>query len=741
MHLKSNEDALFWLAAIVESSEDAIYGKTLEGIITSWNHGAEKLYGYSAEEVIGRSVSMLAPPGQPDEQPKFLDKIAHGVRIEHFETVRKRKDGKLVDVCLTISPIKDASGEIVGASSIARDVSERKKAVRKLYAASLYSRNLIEASPDPMVTIGPDGKITDVNKATEEVTGVAREHLIGTDFADYFTEREKAREGYQLVFKEGFVRDYPLVIRHISGNVTDVLYNASIYRDENGKVAGVFAAARDITKRKKAEEQLRAASLYARSLIEAGLDPLVTIGPDGKITDVNKATEEVTGVTRDHLIGADFADYFTEPDKAREGYQLVFKEGFVRDYPLAIRHISGRVIDVLYNASVYRDDKGKVIGVFAAARDITERKKAEEQLRAASLYARSLIEASLDPLVTISSEGKITDVNKATEEVTGVERDHLIGADFADYFTEPDKAREGYQLVFKEGFVRDYPLAIRHISGKITDVLYNASVYQDEKGNVRGVFAAARDITERKKAEESIEKLNEDLKRRTAELEASNMELEAFSYSVSHDLRAPLRSVDGFSLALIEDYSEKLDEKGMDYLQRMRVAAQRMGQLIDDLLKLSRTMRAEMHHECINISEIVMDIVNELKDSQPERNVEFIIELDVGAVGDPHLLRIMLENLLGNAWKFTNTQKVARIEFGRHGGNGGTTYFIRDNGVGFDMNFYDKLFNPFQRLHLPNEFPGTGIGLALVKRIVQRHGGNVWAEGEIDKGATIYFTI
>jgi len=353
-----------------------------------------------------------------------------------------------------------------------------------------YARSLIEASLDPLVTISPEGKITDVNEATVKVTGVPRDRLIGTDFSDYFTEPAKAREGYQQVFSRGFVTDYPLTIRHKDGRVTDVLYNASVYKDAAGGVLGVFAAARDVTVQKQVAE-------YARSLIEAALDPLVTISPEGKITDVNEATVKVTGVARDKLIGTDFSDYFTEPDKAREGYQQVFSKGFVTNYPLTIRHKGDGLTDVFYNASVYKDTRGNVLGVFAAARDVTVQKQAAE-------YARSLIEASLDPLVTISTEGKITDVNEATVKITGLPRDKLIGTDFSDYFTEPSKAREGYQQVFSKGFVTDYPLTIRHRDGRLTDVLYNASVYKDARGNVLGVFAAARDVTAQKQAEAEV---------------------------------------------------------------------------------------------------------------------------------------------------------------------------------------------------------------------------------------------
>ncbi len=473
------------LASIVDSSDDAVFGKTLEGIITSWNRAAEIMYGYTAKEIIGQPVTILLAPDRPMEMEEILAKIRQGERVDHYETLRKRKDGTLIHVSLTVSPIHDTSGRLIGASSIARDISERKRIDEKLQATSKYARSLIEASLDPLVTISPEGKITDVNEATVKVTGIPRDKLIGTDFSDYFTDPESARDGYRQVFSRGFVTDYPLTIRHKDGRLTDVLYNASVYRDMQGHVLGVFAAARDIMAQRQAAE-------YARSLVEASLDPLVTISPEGKITDVNEATVKVTGIPRDRLVGMDFSDYFTEPEKAREGYQQVFEKGFVTDYPLTIRHRDGKLVEVLYNASVYKDVTGNVLGVFAAARDVTAQRQAAE-------YARSLIEASLDPLVTISPEGKITDVNEATVKVTGVPRDRLVGTDFSDYFTEPEKAREGYRQVFEKGFVTDYPLTIRHRDGILVDVLYNASVYKDVRGNVLGVFAAARDVTESKR--------------------------------------------------------------------------------------------------------------------------------------------------------------------------------------------------------------------------------------------------
>jgi PAS domain S-box-containing protein len=486
--------ASVFLAALVEQAADAIIGEDTEGRIVTWNRGAELLYGYSAKEAIGQPAMSFVPTGEQAALRRIVERAIAGEPVEPIESLHCRKDGSTVQVSLSVSAVRSA-GDLLGISSIARDITERKHADEQARAASQYARSLIESSLDPLVTISGAGKITDVNEATIKVTGVPRDTLIGTDFFDYFVEPDKAREGYQQVFSQGSVTDYPLTIRHRSGKLTDVLYNASVYRDAENQVLGVFAAARDVTAQ-------REASQYARNLIEASVDPLVTISPEGKITDVNEATIKVTGASRDQLIGTDFSDYFVEPQQARAGYQQVFAQGFVTNYPLTIRHVDGRLTDVLYNASVYLDARGNVQGVFAAARDVTAQ-------NTASQYARSLIEASLDPLVTISPEGKITDVNEASAQVTGVAREKLIGTDFSDYFVEPEKAREGYQQVFSQGSVTDYPLTIRHVDGRLTDVLYNASVYKDARGDVLGVFAAARDVTAQKQASQYARSLIE----------------------------------------------------------------------------------------------------------------------------------------------------------------------------------------------------------------------------------------
>jgi light-regulated signal transduction histidine kinase (bacteriophytochrome) len=269
---------------------------------------------------------------------------------------------------------------------------------------------------------------------------------------------------------------------------------------------------------------------------------------------------------------------------------------------------------------------------------------------------------------------------------------------------------------------------------------------RDDRGNIVYAILAFTDISDRRRAEQEIRELNQNLERRvsdrTAELEAVNKELEAFSYSVSHDLRAPVRQIDGFSQLLLSRYTDKLDDRGKDFLQRIRVNTQQMGELIDGLLALSRVTRSELQRTEVNLSALATESSTRLQQMQPERQVESAIAPEIIVTGDARLLRVLLENLLGNAWKYTANQTHPRIEFNAlQQENGQIVYFVRDNGAGFDLNYADKLFAAFGRLHSSAEFSGTGIGLATVQRIVHRHGGQIWAEGKVGEGATFYFTL
>jgi PAS domain S-box-containing protein len=398
----------------------------------------------------------------------------------------------------------------------ARDVTAQKQ-------ASQYARSLIEASLDPLVTISPEGKITDVNEATIKVTGVSRERLVGTDFSNYFTQPDKAREGYEQVFAQGFVTDYPLTIRHSDGRVTDVLYNASVYKDAGGNVLGVFAAARDVTDSRRVMREFTETKNLLDNILQSSIKySIIGKDLDHRILSWNEGAHRNYGYAAEEILGKN-SEILHAPEDIKSGaVERLLKAAY--DSGLA----EGEFTRVRQNGSKFaasvvvtrrNDAAGNAVGYLLMSSDISEKKRAEEQLLSASQYSRSLIEASVDPLVTISTEGKITDVNEATIKVTGIPRDELIGTDFSNYFTEPDKARDGYQQVFAKGSVTDYPLTIRHRNRQLTEVLYNASVYRDAGGNVLGVFAAARDVTAQKRAEAEIAEQRGKELERLAELE------------------------------------------------------------------------------------------------------------------------------------------------------------------------------------------------------------------------------
>ena len=708
--------------SLMEASLDPLVAINTEGRITDLNEAAANATGVRRDRLLGTDFSdYFTEPAKAREsyQKVFL----HGL-VNDFPLAILHSSGRVTDVLYNASVYLDESDNPLGVVAAARNITERKHAEARHRVAAAYARSLIEASVDSFVTMSPDGRITDVNRAAELATGIPRQRLLGTDFCDYFTQPDQAREGFQQAFSPAFVKDYPLAIRHSSGRICDVLYSASVYKDDKGEVLGVFASARDVTERKMAEELQRAASAYARSLIEASLDPLVTISVQGKITDVNEASVQITGVQREQLIGTDFSDYFTEPGEARAGYRQVFSQGFVKDYPLTLCHSSGRITEVLYNAAVYRDDKGNALGVFAAARDVTAQKQASQ-------YARSLIEASLDPLVTINVQGKVTDVNEASVQVTGVARDRLIGTDFFDYFTEQNKAREAYRRVFSEGFVRDYALAIRHVSGRVTDVLYNASVYKDDKGRVLGVFAAARDVTERKRFEQSLQ-------------EANRMKSE-FLAGMSHELRTPLNGIIGFTEFLIDEKPGPLIEKQKEYLNDVLASARHLLQLINDVLDLAKVEAGKMqlYPEWFPVSKPLGEVIAVIRSMAQKKKVSVEFEIGEGldmVLLDRHKFKQVLFNLLSNAVKFTDDGGQVHV-LSRRVEPDRLEIQVRDTGIGIRPEDISRLFTEFDQLDsgTARRFEGTGLGLALTKKIVEFQGGHIDVRSVSGKGST--FTI
>lgn len=402
-------------------------------------------------------------------------------------------------------------------------------------------------------------------------------------------------------------------------------------------------------------------------------------------------------------------------------------------------------------------------------RSSLERRRIEEVLLESEEKYRSIIENAVEGIYRSTPQGRLVSVNPAMAHMFGYDSpeemiDSVVNVR-AQFFVHARERNAFIRAIREKGAVIGREFQFHRKDGSTIWALLTARLVR--AGNVEGdeeavsIEGFVRDITERKLSEEQIRRLNAELERRvterTSELEAANKELESFSYSVSHDLRTPLRSIDGFSQALLEDYSPLLDDLGREYLLRVRKASQHMGNLIDDLLDLSRVTRGEMIRQGMDLGEVVREVIYELQQSDPQRDVTIVIGDIPPVEGDPRLVRIMLENLLGNAWKFTSRVRDARIEFGVTGGGGGLgetrngpglerahgwpVYFLRDNGAGFDMAYADKLFKAFNRLHGLDEFEGTGIGLAIVERIVKRHGGLIWAESKVGEGTVFYFTL
>jgi PAS domain S-box-containing protein len=501
-------------------------------------------------------------------------------------------------------------------------------------------------------------------------------------------------------------------------------------------------------------------SQYARSLIEASLDPLVTISPEGKITDMNEATVNITGIDRAQLIGSDFFDYFTEQQMAREVYQEVFAKGSVADSPLTLRHKNGKLTDVLFNGSVYKDDQGNVLGVVIVARDVTAQKLL-------SKYSLSLIEASRDPLFTISPEGKITDMNQATVKATGLSREKLIGTDFFNYFTKPDKAREGYQQVFSKGFVADYPLTI--MDGKLTDVLFNGAVYKDDRGNVLGAVVVARDITDQKRIEKELieARISAELateiaeeakaKAESATLLAKEATLIAenavkakqqFLSNMSHEIRTPMNAIIGFTKVVLKT---DLSAKQTEYLSAIKTSGDALIVLINDILDLAKVDAGKMTFEQtpFKLSASISSMLHLFETKILEKNLELVKIYDKKIpevlIGDPIRLHQIILNLVSNAVKFTTYGQITVSVRLVHQNEENVTieFAVSDTGIGISENKLDKIFDNFQQASSSTSrvFGGTGLGLAIVKQLVEPQGGTIRVISKIDKGSTFSFVL
>ncbi len=394
--------------------------------------------------------------------------------------------------------------------------------------------------------------------------------------------------------------------------------------------------------------------------------------------------------------------------------------------------------------------EGRVYRVLNFSFDITERKRAEEAIRESEERFRLLVEQAVDGIFLANAQGRYIDVNTAGARMLGYTHEEVCRLSVTDVVSPADISRMPAQMsALASGSVTTNEWQFRRKDGST----FTGEVVgrQLPDGRLLGIL---RDITERKKTEAELLNVTEDLSSRNKELESANKEMEAFIYSVSHDLRAPLRTMAGFSKILIEDFGGKLEDQPKDYLTRITNASEKMTDLIEDLLRLSRISKQDMDRVDYDLSKLVSSLAAGLRETDPGRSVEVAVAEGLRASVDPNLIRVALTNLVENAWKFTSKTTNARIEFGviksqvsssksqvSKASDSEPVYFVRDNGAGFDQTYAGKMFLPFQRLHTEKEFEGTGIGLAIVERIIRRHGGTVWAEGEVGKGATVFFTL
>ena len=697
------------LAAIIDSSEDAILSKSLEGVILTWNHGAERLYGYSAAEAIGKSVLMLSPPEHHQEQQEFLDRVSRGERIEPQETIRIRKDGSRFDVSVTVSTILNARGEITGCSAIMRDITQRKRVETALGESEKAFRTLAELVPQLIWKCTPDGLNVYFNQRWVDYTGLTLEESYGRGWSKPFhpDDTQAAWKAWNHAVETGETYRIDCRLRAANGEYRWFLIKGVPLHDAEGRILEWFGTCTDIDDLKQAEAQIlelnrdleqrvveRTVQLQeSERQVRRKLDSILS--PEGDVTDV----------------------------ELRDVLDIEVVQPLMED----LSKLIGMGVAII-------DLDGKVL-IGAGWQDIcTKFHRVHPESCKNCLESDCQLTAGVPPgkFKLYKCKNNMWDV--ATPIMLG---ERHIGNLFSGQFLFEDETADKPFFIAqarKYGFDEAEYLAaldrvprVRRASVTATMELYSSFAGVLSRLGF-GSVKLARAMAETTRA--------------NAELVHSSKELEGFAYSVSHDLRAPLRHLDGFLTLLSKRSYETLDARGKHYIDCTMEASQRMGRLIDELLQFSRLGRSEIRKSRIDPNAIIREVRKELEPESRGRQIAWRIEDLPTVKADQTMLRQVLENLIANALKFTRKRDAAEISIGtKPEQDGKLVFFVGDNGAGFDMRYNAKLFQVFQRLHGEDEFEGTGIGLANVRRIIERHGGQAWAEGEVDKGATFYFSL
>jgi PAS domain S-box-containing protein len=748
---KQAEEALraseTFLDTVIENSPHAMWVSDDKGTLIRTNQSLRNLLNVTDEDLVGKyNVFEDDQVKEQGAMPLVRRVFEHGERARFTldydsSKLRPLRPGQKTRVVLdvTISPVLDSRKRVVHAVIQHLDITERVRAEEALKE----SRRLLEdaqrfahiGSFEVNFETGRNSwsdemfrifglKPQEIEPSHDELDRMVLPDDLPTVQAHYQRCKEK---------KEFETYDYR--IQRPDGEVRWVRSTGVVYSDDSGVVHRALGNLQDITEKKQAEESLRLTSFALGRVADA----VYWLDSDARIVDVNEAACSELGYSREELVTMSLADIdpnFTF-DAWRVNWDLLKKKGTnTRETYHRTKNGDVRIVEIVAN---YIQFSGHELNC-ALARDITERRRAEEALRLTSFA----LEKVADAVFWIDSNARIVDVNEAACSSLGYSREELVTMSLSDIVPgyQPEKWLGNWERLKKTGMIT-IETEYRTKEGNVIpmEVLGNYIQFSGHELNC----SFARDITARKQTEEKIRHLNEELEERveerTAQLEAANKELEAFAYSVSHDLRAPLRAIDGYTRILAEDYSPSLDAEGKRVCGVVCENTRRMGQLIDDLLAFSRLGRTEMQFSQIDMGALAKSVFDELTTPEDRERIDFLMGPLPFATGDPKMFHQVWMNLLSNAVKFTFKRERALIEVGSKQNKEEVVYYVRDNGAGFDMQYKQKLFGVFQRLHSESEFRGTGVGLAIVQRVIQRHGGRIWAEGAVDQGATFYFSL
>jgi PAS domain S-box-containing protein len=669
---------------------------------------------------------------------------------EHFDVLNRVSKGELSARISEVSQdeLLKALGKVTNQmiESVSKEINERKKAEEVLREKEAREALILSSLPMAFYTAQPSapfGRIW-VTEQIERISGFPSSKFIEDkhfwESRIHPDDRKKVLKTFETISHGGTVAvEYRW--QCADDSYRWFVSQAVLIKDEQGNPKEIIGTWRDITERKQAEESVEAERQQLYDVLDTLPAYVVLLSTDYHVPFANRFFEERFGKSN----GQRCYEYLfnrTEPCEICETYS-VLKTNAPHHWEWT--GPDGRNYDI-YDFP-FKDTDGSNL-IMEVGIDITERKQAEEEVKQSLSLLKATLESTADGILVVDREGKIVSYNQRFKQMWRIPQSVIATRDdnealsfVLNQLKEPDiflsKVKELYLKPESESYdVLDF---------KDGRVFERYSMPQKIGDDVVGRVWSFRNITDRKMAEEEIRKLNEELEQRvierTAQLEAANKELESFSYSVSHDLRAPLRSIDGFSRIVLEEYADKVDDEGKRLLNVVRDSTKKMGALIDDLLALSRIGRKDIEFSKMDMNKLVGAVYEEIRTTMSESHFQFDIGQLPSAYGDPIMIQQVFLNLLTNAIKFTGNKDTAVIEVGGHSGENENFYYVRDNGVGFDMQYADKMFGPFQRLHSDKEFSGTGIGLAIVQRIIQRHGGRIWAEGKVNEGATFYFTL